>query len=266
MKEVAHYAGIDSGSSYCKCVVVGDDGIEGKGIVPVEANVRESAKKSVSLALGEAGLKKPRQLEKIVVTGRNQKKVPFKGCVEYPSMTCAAKAVFELDPAVRTIVDVGGFTNKAIKLSPEGKVMEYVVNDKCASGSGFFTELVAKALETDVASLGALALKSDAPVQVTAQCSIFAESEVIYLVNEGKADVDIAAGVCNSIANRIFSLLKRVKMEREVALAGGVANNTGIRAGLEARLGFPVVGFDINPTFVPAYGAALIAKNYLRGK
>ncbi len=263
-----YYAGIDSGSSYCKCVLIGQDGasVLGCGIAAVEADPKNSAKSAIDRALAGAGLKKIKKIKRIALTGRNKKKLPYKQSQEFPTMTCVGKGVFALDPRVRTIVDVGGFTNKAIKLNASGKVMEYVINDKCASGSGFFTELVAKALETEVSNLGTLALASENPVPVTAQCSIFAESEVIYLVNEGKEDRDIAAGVCNSIANRIFSLLKRVKMEPETALVGGVANNEGIRAGVESRLEAPLAKLEMDPTFIPAFGAALIARDYLGDK
>lgn len=259
-----YFAGVDSGSTYCKCVIVDDasDEIRGKGIERVEADVRATAKSAMEHALAEAGVKKAKRLKQIVVTGRNQKKVPFKK-TDFPTMTCVGKGAFTMNPAVRTIIDVGGFTNKAVKLSDSGKVMEYVVNDRCASGSGYFLELVAKALETDVDHLGKMGLESSKPVSVTAQCSIFAESEVIYLINEGEEDTDVVAGVSRSIANRCFSILKRVKMEREIALTGGVANSESIRKFLEVRLGHETTTFPIDPIYMSAYGGALIARDHV---
>ncbi|MHA1276712.1 MAG: acyl-CoA dehydratase activase [Candidatus Helarchaeota archaeon] len=252
-----YFCGCDIGSAYCKCVILNNKEVAAKITYPIEGDPQRISEKAVKAALEPLRVK-TKQVEKFIVTGRNRKKFPYKneGMTE---ITCIAKGAYNLIPTIRTIIDLGAITNKAIKISAKGRVMEYVINDKCASGSGMFLELVSNALEMGVEDLGMQAALSTNPLSITNQCTIFAESEVIYLVNEGKNEVDIAAGVCNSIAGNIYSLLKRVRMEREVALTGGVANNEQIKRNLEGRLGFELVSFPFDPSYVAAYGAALFA-------
>jgi predicted CoA-substrate-specific enzyme activase len=249
-------AGIDLGSSYCKYIVLRESEIVLKGIYPIEGDPQRISKKVVNEIF--SSLKIKGNEIKIVCTGRNRKKLAIKS-QEMTEITCIAKGVYKLIPSIRTIVDVGALTNKIIKINAEGRVMDYVINDKCASGSGMFLELVAKALETDISKLGEKASLSNNPLSISNQCSIFAESEVIYLVNEGKNESDIAAGVCNSIAGQLYSLLKRINMEADIALVGGVAKNVQIRRNLEERLNLPLKQLSIDPFYITAYGAALFA-------
>ena len=254
---MSYYVGIDMGSCYCKCVIIKDNNIEVKSINQIEGNPKEASKNVMNKALGTLNLKF-KNIKNCVSIGRNRKKIPYKN-KEESEIKCIAKGVIKLIPSIRTIVDLGSLTNKAIKLNSNGKVIDYVINDKCASGSGMFLELVAKALEMDITEVGKNAGKSENPLSITSQCSIFAESEVIYLVNEGENENDIAAGVSNSIASRTYSLLKRVNMEKEIILTGGVANNSQIRRKLEERLEFKLKNPSIDPIFIAAYGAALYA-------
>jgi len=253
-----YFAGVDIGSSYCKCVILNESEIEAKAINAIEGDPQRISTKMLKSILSSLKIKEKEV--KFIVTGRNRKKFPFKN-EEKTEVLCIAKGSFDLLPSVRTMVDMGALTNKAIKINDNGKVMEYVINDKCASGSGMFLELVAKALEMDISELGENASLSKSPLTITSQCSIFGESEVIYLVNEGESELDITAGVCNSIGGQVYSLLKRIRMEEDVALVGGVANNSQIRRNLEQRLDLPLKQFQINPSYVAAYGAALYAKD-----
>ncbi len=248
--------GVDLGSSYCKCVVINDGEIKTKVINAIKGDPQSISKKIIKDILSSLKIKEKEI--KFVTTGRNRKKFPFKN-EERTEVLCIAKGSYDLIPSIRTMVDMGALTNKAIKINDNGKVMEYVINDKCASGSGMFLELVAKALEMNISELGERATAAKNPLTITSQCSIFGESEVIYLVNEGKDELDIAAGVCNSIGGQVYSLLKRVRMEEDVALVGGVANNSQIRRNVEQRLEIPIKTFSINPSYVAAYGAALYA-------
>ncbi len=250
--------GVDIGSSYGKCIILHDEKIVAQSLLSVEGNPQLSSRKLIMETLSSLKLNE-KQVTKFVCTGRNRKKFPFIN-EEMTEIMCIAKGALNLIPSVRTIVDIGAITNKAIKINADGKVMEYVINDKCASGSGLFLELVAKALEMNIAEIGAKAALSTSPLSITNQCSIFAESEVIYLVNEGKNEVDIAAGICNAIAGNLYSLLLRVRMERDVALTGGVANNSQIRRNLETLLNRPIQTFPFDPSYVAAYGAALFAR------
>jgi len=251
-------AGLDIGSCYCKCVVINENKeIIATSISPLGGNPRNASKLTFENALKSANLKS-KNIKNIVCVGRNRKKVSFKSHEE-SEIKCIAKGARELIPSLRTIVDLGALTNKAIKLNSNGKVVDYVINDKCASGSGMFLELVAKALEMDISDIDKKAKMSENPLPITNQCSIFAESEVIYLVNEGKNEIDIIAGVTNSIANRIYSLLKRVNMEKDIILTGGVANTNYIKLKLEERLNMEIKEPTISPIYIAAFGASLYA-------
>ncbi|MHA1894325.1 MAG: acyl-CoA dehydratase activase [Candidatus Helarchaeota archaeon] len=256
-----YFAGIDAGSTYLKCIILKENEIIAKNINKVEGNPTEAAKQALKKALSSVGLKQ-KKLSKIVTTGRNRKKVSLKN-EEQTEIVSISKGAFSLSSSVRTILDVGGFTNKAIKLNATGKVMDYVINDRCASGSGYFLELVSKALEIKISELSDMAKKSNNPLSITSNCSIFAESEVIYLVNEGKNEVDIAAGVCNSIASRLISILKKLNFEDDVVLTGGVAKIDQIKINLENRLGLKLKDLPVDPIFIAAYGAAQHAKEIL---
>lgn len=255
--------GVDIGSSYCKCVLLTGNEMKANAIATVGGNPLKVSKDLVKQVLDSQKLKS-KHVEPFVITGRNRKKFAY-AFEERTEVICIAKATHYLLPSVRTIIDLGALTNKAIKIDDTGKVMEYVINDRCASGSGMFLELVAKALEMDITELGVKATHSQAPLSITNQCSIFAESEVIYLVNEGKNELDIAAGVCNSIAGQVFSLLKRVRMEADTALVGGVANNLQIQRNLEERLETTLKRYPIDPFYVAAFGAALYAAEVKAG-
>ncbi|MHA1144081.1 MAG: acyl-CoA dehydratase activase [Candidatus Helarchaeota archaeon] len=252
------FAGIDAGSSYCKCIILKDGHIKSKSITIIEGNPARAAKLALNQALSPLKLKS-RNLTGVVSTGRNRKKIKIKN-EEMTEIMCISKGAHHLVPSLRTIVDLGSFTNKAIKINSKGKVMDYVINDRCASGSGYFLELVSKALEIDINELGEKALLSKNPLSITNNCSIFAESEVIYLINEGHDELDIAAGVCNSIASRLVSLLKKVNYENDITLTGGVGSNEGIRKNLEERLDIQLKEFPIEPIFIGAFGAALFSQ------
>jgi len=258
-----YFGGVDIGSGYCKCVILEKEEIVAKSIAPVEGNPQLISRRIITEILASLKITE-KQVKKFVSTGRNRKKFPFKN-EEKTEIMCIAKGAYKLIPSVRTIVDVGALTNKIIKINSEGRVMDYIVNDKCASGSGMFLELVAKALETDISDLGNKAASSDNPISITNQCSIFGESEVIYLVNEGKNESDIAAGVCNSIGGQIFSLLRRINMEEDILLVGGVAKNIQIQRNLEERLNLTLKTLPLDPFYVAAYGAVLYAAEMQEG-
>ena len=254
-----YFAGIDAGSTYLKCIILDEDVIKAKVIQPIEGNPMNASKMALKKALSPLKLKE-KNIKNILTTGRNRQKISVDG-KDVTEILSISKGIFTLLPSVRTVVDIGGFTNKAIKLNSAGKVMDYVINDRCASGSGYFLELVTKALELEnISKLSEIAQLSKNPLPITSNCSIFAESEVIYLVNEGKKDTDIAAGVCNSIASRLISLLKKLNYEDDVVLTGGVANINQIKLNLQERLKFTLKEFPIDPIFIGAHGAAQYAR------
>lgn len=173
-------------------------------------------------------------------------------------ISCYAKGINHLHPEVRTIIDIGGQDSKAISVSEDGRVLDFLMNDKCAAGTGRFLEVMAKALELEIEHLGDISLRSQKPHQVSSTCTVFAESEVVTLVAEGVNREDIVAGLHAAIAKRTMSMVKRVGMVPPVAMAGGVAKNKGVVNAIEEQIGEPLV-VPPEPQIVGALGAALYA-------
>ena len=174
-------------------------------------------------------------------------------------ITCHGLGAFHLDPSDRTLIDIGGQDCKVIKISPKGKVIDFAMNDKCAAGTGRFFEAMARVLEISLHDLSELSLQSRNPAQITSQCSVFAESEVITLLNEGAEIEDIAAGINEAIAARLASMVRKVGLEESVTVSGGCAKNRGLIAALEKKLGVQVKAMHMDPQVIGALGAALIA-------
>lgn len=173
-------------------------------------------------------------------------------------ITCHALGVHHLFPSVRTIIDIGGQDVKAISVSREGFVTKFVMNDKCAAGTGRFLEVMARVMEKDVSDLGALAEQADSIIDISNTCAVFAESEVISRLASGVKQADVAAGIHQSVARRVAGLAKRVGVIPAIVLTGGVAKNDGIKKALGSELQHPIM---VSPScqLTGALGAALIA-------
>jgi benzoyl-CoA reductase subunit D len=249
-------AGIDAGAKTVKAVIVQDGKILGKGIILAGIDTKGAAEKAYDSALAEAGLSRAR-VENVVATGAGRKEVTFaKDSVT--EVGADAKGAVSLFPSARTVIDVGAEEGRAVKADETGRVMDFAINEKCAAGAGSFTEAMARALEVKVEELGELSLKSTRPVPMNAQCAVFAESEVVTLVHSKIPKPDIARAVHDAIADRITSMVRRVGIQKEIVLIGGVARNVGFVKSLEEDLEGKVLIPDA-PEFVGAYGAALIA-------
>jgi predicted CoA-substrate-specific enzyme activase len=193
-----------------------------------------------------------------VGTGYGRVRIPF-ASENVSEITCHGLGAFHLDPQDRTLIDIGGQDCKVIKLSPKGKVVDFAMNDKCAAGTGRFFEAMSRVLEISLQDLSELSLRSREPAQITSQCSVFAESEVITLLNEGAEISDIAAGINEAIAARLASMVRKVGLEEQVTVSGGCAKNRGLIAALEKKLGVEVKPLGMDPQVIGALGAALIA-------
>jgi benzoyl-CoA reductase subunit D len=169
-----------------------------------------------------------------------------------------AKGATFLFPTARTVIDVGAEEGRGIRCDENGKVVDFVVNEKCAAGAGAFTEAMARALELKLEEMGALSLQATKAVPMNAQCTVFAESEVVSLVHAKTPKTDIVRAVHDAIASRIISMVRRVGVEKEVVLIGGMARNIGFVDSLKRGLEMDLVVPD-EPEFVGALGAALIA-------
>jgi predicted CoA-substrate-specific enzyme activase len=219
---------------------------------------KQAAETAMASALASAGLS-PDQVEYCVATGFGKKAVSGADG-DAPEIICISRAVRFLDPGIRTVIDVGGQSIRAFNIGGNGKITDSTANEKCAAGTGKFIEVMAKALELPLDRLSDLPLESKAPVSITTQCGVFAESEVITYVNTGKDRADIVAGISRSVAGKIASLVRRIGLDEPVAVVGGVAKNGGVVRYLEEELGLKVSKLDIDPQLIGALGAALVAR------
>ncbi len=247
--------GIDSGSTSTNAVVMNEKKeILASGSIRTGAKTSASAEKILADVLRQAGL--PREnVDLIVSTGYGRVSIPFADR-SVTEISCHGKGARYFDPQVRTILDIGGQDSKAIRLSEAGEVEDFVMNDKCAAGTGRFLEAMARTLELEISELGPTALKSTEAVEISSMCTVFAESEVISLIARNQEKADIANGVHRAIAGKAYSLLSRVGPEPEFMMTGGVARNPGVVRAVEEKLGAKLFLCE-DPEIVGAVGAAL---------
>jgi len=250
--------GCDVGSATGKAVIMRNVEIISYEIIPSTTKPEVTARTVMDMALKKAGLSSISDLNYIVGTGYGRLKVPFAN-ENISEITCHARGAQWLLPTVRTVVDIGGQDCKVMSLGDKGKVLEFVMNDRCAAGTGRFFEAMARVLDCGLQGLSELALQGKNPATISSQCSVFAESEVVTLVNEGKELSDIVAGLHASIASRLNSMVRKVGLVEDVVLTGGCAKNDGLAKALEEKLGMSVKKLPIDPQIVGAIGAALIA-------
>jgi (R)-2-hydroxyacyl-CoA dehydratese activating ATPase len=196
-------------------------------------------------------------IDRIVATGYGRNNVAF-AHKTVTEITCHGAGAHFLNPAVRTVIDIGGQDSKAIGLDENGKVREFTMNDKCAAGTGRFLEVMARALEVDLADFGAMSLKAESPAKISSLCTVFAESEVISLISRGEPRENIMAGIHDAVATRVSAMARRVGIVPPVMMTGGVARNIGVVKALEAKLGTTVSVTD-SAQENGAIGAAIIA-------
>ena len=255
--ENMYVMGIDSGSTSTNAVIMNaDKKIIASTVVRTGAKSADSAARALDEVLKAAGLIKD-DLFYIVSTGYGRVSIDFAD-ENVTEISCHGRGAHYFNPAIRAILDIGGQDSKAIHLNQAGEVTDFVMNDKCAAGTGRFLEMIARTLEIDVSELGPAALTSTEEIEITSMCSVFAESEVISLIANNKEKPDIAWGVCKAIANKAYSLLKRVGMEEEFMMTGGVAKNPGVVKAVEERIGSKLYICQ-EPEIVGAAGACLYA-------
>lgn len=249
-------AGIDMGAKTIKVVILNDSQVAAKSILLGGLDTRESAQQAFDEALKSAGLSFD-EIKHITATGAGRRGTPM-AQDEVTEVGANAKGAAFLFPATRTVIDVGAEEGRGIRCDGGGKVVDFVINEKCAAGAGTFTEAMARALELKLEEMGQLSLQATKAVPMNAQCTVFAESEVVSLVHAKTPKADIVRAVHDAMASRIISMVRRVGVEKEVVLIGGMAKNIGfvdsLKRGLEMDLVVPE-----EPEFVGALGAALIA-------
>lgn len=249
-------AGVDIGHRTVKVVLLNRGGVVSQQVAPL-TEASSAAEEVLEAALRAAGLGRG-DLDAVVSTGVGRGDFPL-AHRRLTEITCDAKGTTWLCPAARTVLDIGAEEYRAIRCDASGRVMDFAMNDKCAAGAGIFLEVMAKALEVDLAEMGPLSLRWRKEVVVNSTCAVFAESEVISLVHSGMDRVDILHGIHDSLASRLSSLLLRIGVEPAVVLVGGVAHNVGVIDALRRRLGMDILVPE-GPDFAGALGAALLGQ------
>ncbi len=265
--EQPYSAGIDVGSLTAEGVVLCGDSIRATAMIAARSNPLVSAREILKLLCAESGLRQE-EIATIVSTGYGREAICEAGLARrnVSEISCHGYGAWCLEPRARTIIDIGGQDAKAIRVDDEGRLEEFVMNDKCAAGTGHFLELMARTLETDLPSLGFLALAARNPVHMTSRCSIFVETEVIHYLQRGHTREDIAAGVADAMAERVAALARRISPTAAVVMTGGVSKNASVRRRLETRLGLRMVELRLDAQLVGAYGAARLAADGRGGR
>lgn len=248
--------GIDIGSTACKAVAL-KDGREIFAKSVVQIGTGTSGPQRVYDGLFASSGLSPDDIAYTVVTGYGRMTFD-KADKQISELSCHARGVNFLMPEARTVIDIGGQDAKALKLSPKGKMLGFVMNDKCAAGTGRFLDVMANVLELSVSQLASLGERSAESVQISNICTVFAESEVISHLAAGKKREDIIAGIHLSVANRVAGLARRIGIEPEIIMTGGVAQNGGVVKAMSEVLELPIKTSPI-PQFTGALGAALHA-------
>jgi predicted CoA-substrate-specific enzyme activase len=258
-------AGVDMGSTATKAVVLVDGRIAGSEARTTGADPERSGERALKDSLDQAGLELD-AVDYIVSTGYGRRGLELadESVNEINANARGAAWLGSASGTVRTIIDIGGQDSKAISLDADGVIRDFAMNDKCAAGTGKFLEVIADLLEVPVDQLGDLALGSTRPVGIASTCVVFAQSEVVSLIARREDRGDILAGIHRAIASRVVTMARRIGVEEVVVFDGGPAMNKGLRAAVEAELGFPVV-VPRHPQLVVALGAALVAADLLDG-
>lgn len=251
------YAGIDSGSTSTDVVIIDrDKNIIAQSILPTGAGAAAGADRALDEALAQAGLSRS-DINATVTTGYGRTAIKL-GDQSITEITCHAKGAYFLDPSVRTIIDIGGQDSKVIRLDENGNVTNFVMNDKCAAGTGRFLELMARTLELSLDDMSRLGLEWKEDVTISSMCTVFAESEVVSLIAENRTPADIIHGLNRSVATKTCALCRRVGGEESYMMTGGVSKNRGVVSEIEKILGVKLHISD-KAQLNGALGAALFA-------
>ncbi|MBI4964254.1 MAG: CoA activase [Desulfomonile tiedjei] len=250
-------AGIDCGAKNTKTVIIKNGRIIGRGIVVTGFDQAQAVKESLELALKDAGVSRS-DLGHIGGTGSGAKAIAEADVKvnDIRAMTAAAHYFF---PNARTVADVGAEEARAAKCDENGRAEDFAINEKCAAGAGAFIEAMGRALETPLEQMGLLALSSNNPIPMNAQCTIFAESEVVGLIHAKTEKKDISKAIHDAMAGRIVSMIRRVGVNPDIVMIGGVAYNPGFVTALQRELGVDKIHIPDKPEFAAAVGAAVVA-------
>lgn len=252
-----YFAGIDSGSTSTDVVILDRDQKMVTGVIlPTGAGAAVGAERALEQALEQAGLQRS-DIDAIVTTGYGRTAIQD-GDKSITEITCHARGAHYLDPGVRTVIDIGGQDSKVIRLDENGAVVNFVMNDKCAAGTGRFLEMMARTMEMDLDEMSKAGLHYKEDITISSMCTVFAESEVVSLIAQNKPTDDIVHGLNKAVASKTAALAKRVGGEDRYMMTGGVSKNRGLVKTLEEKLGTTLVVSE-KAQLCGALGAALFA-------
>ena len=256
-----YFGGCDVGSTYTKAVILDENGkIVADTTMKSKINARESAELAMKEVISQVPeLNKSEDLTYLIGTGYGRNKVPFAD-ENVSEISCHAMGVHVTNPSVKAIIDIGGQDVKGIAIDTDGTVKNFAMNDKCAAGTGRFYEAMARSFELSLPEFSKLSLTAKNVIPITAQCTVFAESEVITLVGEGKPMDEIAAGIEMAVAKRCFVMAKKAGATDSITLTGGCAKNDGLKEAIEHVLKLKVVELKTDPQLMGALGAAEYAR------
>ncbi len=251
------FGGVDSGSRTTKAVIVNENKkIVCETVADTGVHAARAAEEVLRACLEKESLDAA-SLVRVVSTGYGKQKVAS-AAASVTEITCHALGAFHLFPETRTVIDIGGQDSKVILLDGAGSVVDFAMNDRCAAGTGRFLEVMARHLEMDLDAMGAIGCDPARTVTINSLCTVFAESEVVSLLAEGRSVGDIVRGLHGSVAERTASLLKRIAYGWPITMTGGVAKNRGVVEALTHRLAAGL-NLPVEPQVVGALGAALVA-------
>jgi len=254
---MTYFMGIDIGSGTSKGVITKDGELMACHLLSSGVNYRAVAEKLREELLVKAKLS-PEDIAYTVATGQGSTNVAFSD-QQITDIRCCARGISRIFPSVRTVIDVQAQSSQVIRLSESGQVINFVVSEKCAAGSGRFLEVIANVLQIGLKDIGVLSLKSKNPVTFTTGCAVFGESEAISRVAEGSAKEDILAGVHQALADKISALIERVGLEEDYAISSGGGLDVGLIKRVEEKLGIKLL-VPPQPQIVTAFGAAIMAE------
>lgn len=253
--------GIDIGSTTSKAVILRDGAVMAASSIVDAGTGTDGPKTARRQVLERSGLSEE-EIACTVATGYGRK--TYDGADHQVSeLSCHARGTYFLFPEARTVIDIGGQDAKVLSLDGQGKMTNFIMNDKCAAGTGRFLDVMAHILQMETKDLEAEAAKARYQVKISSTCTVFAESEVISQLAAGVEIPDLVSGICQSVASRVSALAKRIGIREQVCMSGGVAQNGGVRKALEAELGVPIL-YAKEAQLTGALGAALYAGDRLR--
>lgn len=250
-------AGVDVGAITAKATIFSDEGLLSTSVILAGYDRAAAALQVLDQTLAQAGLTRER-IARLVATGYGRVQVPGADHT-VTEITCHARGAHYLCPDVHTVIDIGGQDSKGITVGDGGKVLDFVMNDKCAAGTGRFLEVMAHALEVNLVDFGRLALSAPRRAKISSTCTVFAESEVITHLTTGTPQSEVIAGIHEAIAARIATMLGRILVRDTVVLTGGVAHNAGVARMLEEKLSHAIF-IPEHAQLAGAIGAAIIAR------